>query len=58
MSDHPKTDAAMPLIMALINSDVMPLIKRVIHKRVELYLREIEEQQRSATPESAPQGVE
>ena len=58
MSDHPKTDAAMPLIMALINSDVMPLIKRVIHKRIELYLRAIEEQQRAATPESAPQKVE
>lgn len=58
MSDHPKTDAAMPLVLSLINSDVMPLIKRVILKRVELYLREIEEQQRAATPESAPQGVE
>ena len=58
MSDHPKTDAAMPLVIALVNRDIMPPIKQVILKRVELYLREIEEQQLAATPESAPQEVE
>jgi hypothetical protein len=32
----------MPLVVEFIDSDLMPLIRRVILKRAELYLREID----------------
>lgn len=53
MSTTPKTDAVMPLVIAMINRDLMPLIKQVIIKRAELYLREIEEQQIATSPAAA-----
>lgn len=55
MSTTPKTDAVMPLVIAMINRDLMPIIKQVIIKRAELYLREIEEQQIAASPATATQ---
>lgn len=50
MTETPKTDAVMPLVVAMINRDIMPLIKQVLIKRAELYLREIERYDVEGTP--------
>lgn len=55
MSAAPKTDAVMPLVIAMINRGIMPLIKQVLIKRAELYLREIEEYEVEGAPEAATQ---
>jgi hypothetical protein len=54
MSETPKTDAVMPMVVAMINRDIMPLIKKVLIKRAELYLREIEKYDAEGTPLPVP----
>lgn len=49
-----KTDELMPLVIAMIGRDIMPLIRQVLVKRAELYLREIESYLESGTPANSP----
>lgn len=48
-----KTDEVMPLVIAMIGRDIMPLIRQVLVKRAELYLREIEAYLEQGAPESS-----